>query len=160
MFATKNDLSEDVRTKAIELLNARLADAIDLATQIKQAHWNVKGPNFIALHELFDKINEDVEDYVDDIAERAVQLGGVAEGSARMAAQRSSLDEYPRNTVDGRSHVDALSSVLAVFGKSARLAINTANDFGDLDTADLFTEISRGIDKWLWFVEAHLQAER
>jgi len=160
MFATKNDLSEDVRTKTIALLNARLADAIDLATQIKQAHWNVKGPSFIALHVLFDKINEDVEDYVDDIAERAVQLGGVAEGTARMAAQRSALDEYPRNTVDGRSHVDALSSVLAVFGKSARLAINTANDFGDLDTADLFTEISRGIDKWLWFVEAHRQAER
>lgn len=160
MFATKNDLAEDVRTKAIVLLNARLADAIDLATQIKQAHWNVKGPNFIALHELFDKISEDLEDYVDDIAERAVQLGGVAEGTARMAAQRSSLDEYPRNTVDGRSHVDALSSVLAVFGKSARLAINTANDFGDLDTADLFTEVSRGIDKWLWFVEAHQQAER
>jgi len=160
MFATKNDLSEDVRTQAIELLNARLADAIDLATQIKQAHWNVKGPNFIALHELFDKINEDVEDYVDDIAERAVQLGGVAEGTARMAAKRSSLDEYPRNTADGHSHVEALSSVLAVFGKSARLAINTANDFGDLDTADLFTEVSRGIDKWLWFVEAHRQAER
>src|SRR5258707_7211174 len=110
MFATKNDLSEDVRTKAIDLLNARLADAIDLGTQIKQAHWNVKGPNFIALHELFDKINEDVEDYVDDIAERAVQLGGVAEGTARIAAQRSSLGEYPRNTVDGRSHVGALSS--------------------------------------------------
>ena len=160
MFATKNDLSEDVRTKAIELLNARLADAVDLATQIKQAHWNVKGPDFIALHELFDKINEDVEDYVDDIAERAVQLGGVAEGTARMAAKRSSLDEYPQKAVDGRSHVDALSSVLAVFGKSARLAINTANDFGDLDTADLFTEFSRGIDKWLWFVEAHQQAER
>jgi starvation-inducible DNA-binding protein len=160
MFATKNDLSEDVRTKAIELLNARLADALDLATQIKQAHWNVKGPNFIALHELFDKTNEDVEDYVDDIAERAVQLGGVAEGTARMAAKRSSLDEYPQKAVDGRSHVDALSSVLAVFGKSARLAINAANDFGDLDTADLFTEISRGIDKWLWFVEAHQQAER
>ena len=160
MLATKNDLSEDVRIKSIELLNARLADVIDLATQIKQAHWNVKGPNFIALHELFDKINEDVEDYVDEIAERAVQLGGVAEGTARIAAKRSSLGEYPRNAVDGRSHVDALSSVLATFGKSARLAINTANDFGDLDTADLFTEISRGIDKWLWFVEAHQQAER
>src|SRR5260370_42604147 len=91
MFKTKNDISEDVRTKANDLLNARLADAIDLATQIKQAHWNVKGPNFIALHELFDKINEDVEDYVDDIAERAVQLGGVAEGTARLAAHRSRL---------------------------------------------------------------------
>ena len=160
MFKTKNDLSEATRVKAIELLNARLADCKDLQTQIKQAHWNVKGPNFIALHELFDKINDDVEEYVDDIAERAVQLGGVAEGTARMVAKRSSLSEYPADTVDGRSHVDALSSALAAFGTAARKAIDQANELGDLDTADLFTEISRGIDKWLWFVEAHLQAER
>jgi starvation-inducible DNA-binding protein len=160
MFKTKTDLSEDVRAKAIELLNARLADAVDLQTQTKQAHWNVKGPNFIALHELFDKINEDVEDNVDEIAERVVQLGGVAEGTARMAAKRSSLSEYPAKTVDGRSHVEALSSVLAAFGKSMRKAITDANDFGDLDTANMFTEISCGIDKWLWFVEAHQQAER
>ena len=160
MFKTKNDLSEPIRAKVIELLNARLADAIDLQTQTKQAHWNVKGPQFIALHELFDKINEEVEDYVDDLAERAVQLGGVAEGTARTAAKRSKLGEYPANAVDGRSHVDALSSALAAFGKSARQAITDSNDLGDLNTADLFTEISRGIDKWLWFVEAHLQAER
>ena len=160
MFKTKNDLSEATRVKAVELLNARLADCIDLQTQTKQAHWNVKGPNFIALHELFDKINEEVEDYVDDIAERAVQLGGVAEGTARRAAKRSSLAEYPAQAVDGRSHVEALSSALAAFGKSVRQAIVTANDLNDLDTADLFTEVSRGIDKWLWFVEAHLQAER
>src|SRR6266853_521145 len=159
MYVTKNDLSEDVRTKAIELLNARLADAIDLQTQTKQAHWNVKGSNFIALHELFDKVNEDVEDYVDDIAERAVQLGGVAEGTARMAAKRSSLSEYAAKTVDGRSHVEALSSALAAFGTAVRKGIDQANELGDLDTADLFTEVSRGIDKWLWFVEAHLQAE-
>ena len=160
MFKTKNDLSEGTRVKAIELLNARLADCKDLQTQVKQAHWNVKGPNFIALHELFDKINEDVEDYVDDIAERTVQLGGVAEGTARMAAKRSSLAEYPARAVDGRSHVEALSSALAAFGTAARKGIDQANGLGDLDTADLFTEISRGIDKWLWFVEAHLQAER
>src|SRR5438477_7815551 len=120
MFKTKNDLSEAIRGKVIELLNARLADAIDLQTQTKQAHWNVKGPNFIALHELFDKINEDVEDYVDEIAERAVQLGGVAEGTARIVAKRSSLAEYPANTADGRSHVEALSSALAAFGAAAR----------------------------------------
>jgi starvation-inducible DNA-binding protein len=160
MFKTKNDLSETTRVKAVELLNARLADCKDLQTQTKQAHWNVKGPNFIALHELFDKINDDVEEYVDEIAERAVQLGGVAEGTARMVAKRSSLAEYPANISDGRSHVEALSAALAVFGKAARKAIGEANDLGDLDTADLFTEVSRGIDKWLWFVEAHLQAER
>src|SRR3989440_12631129 len=105
MLKTKNGLSEATRVKAVELLIARLADCIDLQTQTKQAHWNVKGPNFIALHELFDKINEEVEDYVDEIAERAVQLGGVAQGTARMAAKRSALAEYPANTVDGRSHV-------------------------------------------------------
>ena len=160
MFRTKNDLPEATRIKAIELLNARLADCKDLQTQVKQAHWNVKGPNFISLHLLFDKINEDVEDYVDEIAERAVQLGGVAEGTARMVAQRSALAEYPTKTVDGRGHVEALSSALAAFGKAARHAIDQSNDLGDLDTADLFTEVSRGIDKWLWFVEAHLQAER
>lgn len=160
MFKTKNDLPEATRVKVIDLLNARLADAIDLQTQTKQAHWNVKGSNFIALHELFDKVNEDVEEYVDDIAERAVQLGGVADGTARSVAKRTSLMEYPATAVDGRSHVEALSSVLAVFGKAARKAIGDANDLSDLDTADLFTEISRGVDKWLWFVEAHLQAER
>jgi starvation-inducible DNA-binding protein len=160
MFKTKNDLSEVTRKQAIELLNARLADCKDLQTQTKQAHWNVKGPNFIALHELFDKINEEVDEYVDEIAERAVQLGGVAEGTARMVAKRSSLPEYPANTVDGRAHVEALSSALAAFGKAARKAIVQSNEFGDLDTADLFTEVSRGIDKWLWFAEAHLQAER
>jgi starvation-inducible DNA-binding protein len=157
MFKTKNDLPECIRIKAVELLNAQLANAVDLQTQIRQAHWNLKGPQFIALHELFDKVNEAVEGYVDDIAERAVQLGGVAEGTARMAAKRSSLDEYPADAVDGHAHVEALSSALAAFGKSVRKAIDDSND---LDTADLFTEISRGIDKWLWFVEAHLQADR
>jgi starvation-inducible DNA-binding protein len=160
MFKTKNDIPEATRVKVVELLNSRLADCIDLQTQTKQAHWNVKGPNFIALHELFDQINEDVEDYVDDIAERAVQLGGVAEGTARMAAKRSSLAEYAAKAVDGHSHVEALSSALAAFGAAARKGIDQGNELGDLDTADLFTEMSRGIDKWLWFVEAHLQAER
>ena len=160
MFKTKNDIPEATRVKVVEVLNARLADCIDLQTQTKQAHWNVKGPNFIALHELFDKINEEVEDYVDDIAERAVQLGGVAEGTARTVAKRSSLAEYPAKAVDGRGHVEALSSALAAFGTAARKGIDQANELGDLNTADLFTEVSRGIDKWLWFVEAHLQAER
>jgi starvation-inducible DNA-binding protein len=160
VFKTKNDLSETIRAKAIELLNARLADCKDLQTQVKQAHWNVKGPNFIALHKLFDEINDDVEEYVDEIAERAVQLGGVAEGTARMVAKKSTLPEYPANIAEGRAHVEALSSALAAFGKVARKAIDDASAFGDQDTADIFTEISRGTDKWLWFVEAHLQAER
>lgn len=156
MFDTESDLPENNGQALIELLNARLADAIDLQSQVKQAHWNVKGPNFIALHELFDKINEGVEEYVDELAERAVQLGGVAQGTARVVAKQSSLREYPASAIDGQAHVEALSSVLAGFSKSARAAIQQANHLGDLVTADLFTEISRGIDKWLWFVEAHV----
>jgi starvation-inducible DNA-binding protein len=160
MYPTKNDIPESNRSKLIDLLNARLADAIDLQTQCKQAHWNVKGPDFIALHELFDKVNESVEEYVDDLAERAVQLGGLAEGTARTVAKKSALPEYAAKSGAGRDHVEALSSALAAFGKSARQAIETSGGLSDADTADLFTEISRGVDKWLWFVEAHLQSER
>jgi starvation-inducible DNA-binding protein len=160
VFETKNDLPATIREKSIELLNARLADCIDLQTQVKQAHWNVKGREFIGLHKLFDEIDEAVKEYVDEIAERAVQLGGVAYGTARIVAKRSSLKEYPATAVECQEHVDALSSVLAAFGKTARTAIEQANDFGDFTTADLFTEVSRGIDKWLWFVEAHNQSRR
>ncbi len=160
MYSTKNDLHEGTRSKIIDMLNARLADAIDLQTQCKQAHWNVKGPSFISLHKLFDEINEDVEDYVDLVAERAVQLGGVAEGTARAIAKRSQLSEYGANGPDGREHVQALSSALAAFGKGVRAAIGKSTDLGDADTADVFTEISRGVDKWLWMVEAHGQADR
>jgi starvation-inducible DNA-binding protein len=160
MFKTKNDLPDETRARVINLLNARLADAIDLQSQTKQAHWNVKGPNFISLHELFDKIGEDARKNVDEVAERVVQLGGVAEGTVRMAAKRSSLAEFSPNTIDGRSHVEALASALAAFGKSIRRAVFEANDLADFDTANIFTEISCSIDKWLWFVEAHLQAER
>ena len=129
MYNTKNDLPEATRTKAITLLNARLADAIDLQTQMKQAHWNVKGPSFIALHELFDKVNEDVESYVDDIAERAVTLGGTVLGTARSVAKASQMTEYPLQASTGRDHVDAVSSALAQFGKSVRAAIDRATSY-------------------------------
>jgi starvation-inducible DNA-binding protein len=160
MYATKNDLPEPTRTKVAHLLNARLADAIDLQTQMKQAHWNVKGPSFIALHELFDQINEAVEDYVDLIAERVVQLGDIALGPVRSVAQRSQQKEYPLTISSGRDHVEAVASALSTFGKAARAAIDASDELRDNDTADIFTEVSRGVDKWLWFVEAHLQAER
>ena len=159
MYPTKNDLPEAIRRGMVELCNARLADAIDLQTQTKQAHWNVKGPHFIALHELFDKVNADVEDYVDLIAERAVQLGGAVEGTARSVAKRSTLAEYPLKTGTGRQHVDALSSALAAFAKVVRTAIEESDRAGDEGTNDIFIEISRGVDKWLWMVEAHLSPE-
>ena len=160
LYATKNDLSEQTRSQVIALCNARLADSVDLETQVKQAHWNVKGPDFISLHKLFDEINEDVEEYVDLTAERVVQLGGVAEGTARLIVKASKLPEYPATIAEGHQHVDALSTALATYGKLARAAIDEANKLGDADTADIFTEISRGVDKWLWFVEAHLQSNR
>jgi starvation-inducible DNA-binding protein len=159
-YSTKNDLPAALRAKMITLLNARLLDSIDLQTQCKLAHWNVKGPDFIALHELFDKVNEDVEEYVDLIAERVVQLGGVADGSVQRVAAHSQLKPYAARGGAGREHVEALSSALAAYGKMLRAAIDTADRAGDKDTADIFTEISRGTDKWLWFVEAHLQAAR
>ena len=159
MYPTRNDLPATVRQQMVELCNARLADAIDLQTQSKQAHWNVKGPHFISLHELFDKVNQDVEDYVDLIAERAVQLGGVVEGTARSVARRSTLPEYPLKGGSGRQHVEALSSALAAFGKLMRRAIETSDQAGDDDTNDIFIQISRGVDKWLWMVETHLQPE-
>jgi len=159
MYPTKNDVPETTRRQMIDLCNARLADAIDLQTQTKQAHWNVKGPDFIALHELFDRVNGDVEDYVDLLAERAVQLGGAVEGTARSVAKRTTLPEYPVKGGSGRQHVDALSSALAAFGKLMRSAIEESQRVNDQDTNDIFIEISRGVDKWLWMVEAHLQSE-
>ena len=155
LFRTKNDLPERTRAEVVALLNQRLADAIDLQSQCKQAHWNVKGDNFIALHELFDKINEDVEDYVDLIAERSVQLGGTADGTVRMVAKRSLLGEYSAQGPNWKDHVEALSHALATFGEYARQGIESTNTLNDADTADIFTEISRGVDKWLWMVEAH-----
>ena len=159
LIATKNSLPEDIRAQVVPLLNLRLADCIDLQTQCKQAHWNVKGPSFIALHELFDDIYEAVGGYADLIAERVVQLGGTAEGTARIVAQRSTLLDYPLTLHTGAEHVAALSDALASFGRVARIGIAEMNELEDDDSADLLTEVSRGIGKWLWFVEAHQQGE-
>jgi starvation-inducible DNA-binding protein len=160
MYDTRNDLPANTRTKVIELLNARLADAIDLGTQTKHAHWNVKGPSFIALHELFDKVAESVEDHIDTIAERVTALGGTAHGTLAAVARGTSLRPYPEDISEGLAHVDALSAALADFGARVRGAIDSADKLGDADTADLFTGVSRENDKYLWFLEAHLHARR
>ena len=157
LYPTKNSLPEATRLEVAGLLNQRLADCIDLQAQCKQAHWNVKGPTFIALHKLFDEINEDVEEYVDLIAERIVQLGGIAEGTVGVVAERSTLIDYPLTLSTGAEHVAALSDALAAFGRAARVGIEEMNDLEDADSADILTEISRGVDKWLWCVEAHQQ---
>jgi starvation-inducible DNA-binding protein len=160
MYETENDISKSSRSELNALMNQRLASAVDLQMQMKQAHWNVKGPSFIGLHELFDKVAEAVEDYVDLIAERIVQLGGIAEGTVRVTAPRTRLAEYPLEIAEGMAHVEAVARALSTFGAEARTTIDEANALDDADTADLFTEISRGIDKWLWFVEAHSQAAK
>jgi starvation-inducible DNA-binding protein len=156
LHRTKNDLPEKVRAEVARLLNQRLASAIDLQTQCKQAHWNVKGPTFIALHKLFDEINEEVEDYVDLLAERVVQMGGTAEGTIGIVADRTELIDYPVALLTGAEHVAALSDALSEFGRTVRVGIDEMNDLEDAGSADILTEISRGVDKWLWFVEAHL----
>jgi starvation-inducible DNA-binding protein len=155
---TKIDIDKDKREQVIGILNSRLADAVDLQSQAKQAHWNVKGMHFIALHELFDQVSTEILTHIDDIAERVTTLGGTAMGTVRVAAQNSSLSQYPLEITDGEAHVDALSSALADFGKKVRADIDNTDKLDDKDTADLFTGISRSIDKLLWFVEAHAQA--
>jgi starvation-inducible DNA-binding protein len=157
MYKTKIDLSEKTRRNAIVILNDRLSDAIDLQSQVKQAHWNVKGPHFIALHELFDKISDAMLEQIDEIAERITSLGGTAEGTVAVAAKRSKLKNYPLSITSGRDHLLYLSTQLSVYGKSVRGAIEATAELADADTADLFTQLSREIDKYLWFLEAHLQ---
>lgn len=157
MFDTSNDLSPSTRQSVINLLNEHLADAIDLQLQAKQAHWNIKGPNFVGLHDLFDRVAAQAGEYSDLIAERAAALGGVARGTLQAVSARSQLREYPLEVGDWRAHVKAVQDALATFGRGVRKAIDDATPLNDADTADLFTEISRGVDKSLWMVEAHVQ---
>jgi starvation-inducible DNA-binding protein len=156
---TRNDLSESARKQVIPLLNAQLADGIDLALQAKQAHWNVKGPHFLPLHELFDKLYDEASEWNDLVAERGVQLGGIAEGTLQSVAGKTRLNPYEVELTNGKDHLEALTDALATYGRSTREAIETANRAGDADTADLFTEISRASDKMLWFLESHLRGK-
>jgi len=160
LHRTRNDLPAAARAELVALLNASLASAIDLHLQAKQAHWNVKGPSFFALHQLFDAVATTAEAAVDDLAERAVALGGIAVGTVRAVAAGTCLSAYPEGAAAGPDHVEALSRALAAAGADARAGIARATDLGDADTADLYTEISRAIDKQLWLVEAHGQAQR
>jgi starvation-inducible DNA-binding protein len=157
-FETRIDIAEASREELVQLLNARLADTFDLYSQLKQAHWNVKGSDFIQLHELYDQVAEGVIEYVDMIPERTPAMAGVALGTARMAAAASTLDEYPLDAVEGMETVRVVAERLAAYGASVRTAIDQALELNDQDTGDLFIEVSRAIDKHLWFVEAHLQA--
>ncbi|MET0597019.1 MAG: DNA starvation/stationary phase protection protein Dps [Mesorhizobium sp.] len=155
--ATRNDLKSNVRKASIEILNARLADAIDLALITKQAHWNIKGPNFIALHEMLDGFRQELDGHVDTIAERAAQLGGSALGTSQVVASATQLAPYPTDIARTKDHLAALIDRYAAAGKLARKAIEEADETGDADTADIFTAYSRALDKSLWFLESHVQ---
>jgi len=159
-FSSGVDISFDRRTKINLVLNQQLADAVDLVSQVKQAHWNVKGPAFWQLHTLFDEVAERAEGWIDELAERITALGGYARGTVRMAAASSTLPELPTDITDGMDYVAAVAERLATFANSAREAIEWAGKLGDADTADLFTEVSRSADKYLYFLEAHLQDQR
>lgn len=155
-YLTRNDLPADVRGPMIDLLNQQLANLFDLHSQTKHAHWNVKGPQFIGLHKLFDELAEVVEEQADEVAERATALGGIAQGTARRAAAASELPEFEDNFAAMRV-VETMAERFAAAGKSARQGIDQADDAGDADTADLLTQVSRALDKSLYFLEAHLQ---
>ena len=158
-FRTSIDIPADRRPQLVELLNQSLADTFDLMSQVKQAHWNVKGKDFYQLHLLFDEIAEEMEDFVDLLAERATSLGGYAKGTARMAAENTTLPEYPIAATSGMEHVQALVERFGPYVAEIRNAIDRAGSLGDQATADLYTEIVRDADKRLWFLEAHLQAD-
>lgn len=155
MHPTRNGLAANARAAMVNLLNARLADALDLAAVAKQAHWNVKGPQFQQLHELFDALTDGVRVHADDIAERIVALGGVAMGRTQDVAKASSLAAYPEDAVSGAAHVAAVADRLAATTNAMRKAIDESDEAGDAVTADLFTGVARDLDKQLWFVETH-----
>ncbi|HTR12715.1 MAG TPA: DNA starvation/stationary phase protection protein Dps [Roseiarcus sp.] len=154
---TKNALSSNAKSVSIEVLNARLADAIDLALLTKQAHWNIKGPQFIALHEMIDTFRTEIDTHVDTIAERVAQLGGTALGTSQVVAAATKLEPYPTEIHKSRDHLAALIDRYSAAANSVREAIDQTDDAGDRDTSDIFTAYSRALDKALWFLEAHVQ---
>ena len=152
---TSNALASNIRNSSVGLLNARVADTIDLALATKQAHWNLRGPQFIAVHLMLDTLRSDLDGYVDTMAERATALGGVALGTVQTTAKASTLTAYPTNIHAIPDHLKALAERVGAVGNAVRKNIDEADEAGDATTADVFTEVSRGLDKWLWMIESH-----
>ena len=158
MPTTRNSLNDNARKTSIAALGARLADAIDLALAIKHAHWNVRGPQFIAVHEMLDTLRTEMDDHVDTMAERISQLAGAPQGTLQATAGASSLPAYPADPKGIEAHLTALADRFGALANAVRADIDTVADAGDATTADVFTQVSRGLDKALWFLEAHLPA--
>ena len=157
MKSPDTGITSNTKSAMIDLLNARLADAIDLALITKQAHWNLKGPNFIAVHEFLDEVRDERDEHVDIIAERVAQLDGVALGTIQTVAKATTLPPYPTDIRKVEDHLKALVAHFAQVSKTTRQAIDTADEAGDADTADIFTAYSRALDKNLWFLKSHLE---
>lgn len=151
------NLDQSVRTEMIEELNARLVEALDLVLAVKHAHWNIKGPSFIGIHLLLDEVAQRMRGHADTMAERCVILGGQAKGTVQVVAQATTLEAYPPEISKQQDHVTALKERLMTFGKAVRDSIARADDAGDDDTADLFTAVSRAVDKDAWFIGAHAE---
>jgi starvation-inducible DNA-binding protein len=151
------DLASNTKAAIIELMNARLADAIDLSLLTKQAHWNIKGPQFIAVHEMLDEFRDELDEHTDTIAERVAQLDGVALGTSQVVAKASTLEPYPTDIRKIPDHLQALAERYAASARTAREGIDTADEAGDADSADILTAYSRALDKSLWFLKSHLE---
>lgn len=158
MFETKIDLEKEARNEVIAILNQQMADAFVLFSQTKQAHWNVKGMDFIQLHELFDELAGELLAYVDMMAERITALGGTALGTVEMAAGATTLPDVGAGLASGEEFLEALIERYGNHANAVREAIDTTDELGDMGTSDLFTEVVRGLDKSLYFLEAHLRA--
>ena len=159
LFPSRNHLPEDTRRTVVGLLNTVVADLLDLYSQTKHAHWNLKGPNFIGLHKLLDELAEKVEDQTDEVAERATALGGVVFGTVRMAAATTQLPDFPADVFFTQKVVVVLADRYSKAGDTVRAGIDKADEAGDKDTADLLTDVSRLLDKSTWLLEAHVQLD-
>lgn len=157
LHKTNNDLKNNAKAVAMEMLQARLVDSIDLALVTKQAHWNLKGPQFIGVHLMLDKFREEQDEWTDMMAERITQLGGTARGTTQEVTKGTSLPPYPTDIYAVADHLHALIVRYAACANAVRKNIEDTDEAGDADTADLLTEVSRGLDKQLWFLEAHTQ---
>ncbi|MDP3410413.1 DNA starvation/stationary phase protection protein Dps [Bosea sp. (in: a-proteobacteria)] len=153
---SKVDLESNTKSEIAGLLNARLADGIDLALLTKQAHWNLKGPGFIGVHLMLDGFRNDLDDHVDTVAERIAQLGGIAFGTTQTTAAATSLKPYPTDIVPVSDHLEALIERYADTANRVREAIDACDEAGDAGTADVLTAYSRMLDKALWFLQSNL----
>ena len=150
-------LKSNTKSEMVDLLNARLADSIDLALVTKQAHWNLRGPTFIAVHELLDQLRDDLDEHVDIIAERVAQLDGIALGTSQVVAKATTLAPYPTDLRKIPDHLAALAERFATLANQVREDIDATDEAGDADAADILTAFSRELDKDLWFIKSHLE---